>query len=71
MSISYRALNAVTRPFQFLIGRFSDTLDDLSNSHVQLWLISLDARSGYHQVSIRVQDQEKLAFLEPDSNKYC
>ena len=35
-----------------------------------IYIISLDARQGYHQVVVRVSDQEKLAFF-PDDLKYC
>ena len=52
MYVFYRALNTVTRAYHFPIGRFSDTLDHLGDSHGQLWFISFGARSEYHQVSI-------------------
>ena len=71
MYIFYRALNTVTRAYHFPIGRFSDNLDRLGDSYGQLWFIRLGARSGYHQVSIWTQDQEKLKFFGPDDNKYC
>ena len=33
-------------------------------------MISLDAAQGYHQIKVRDQDQEKLAFFAPDGWKY-
>ena len=56
MYISYRAINAVTRPLHFPVGRRSDTLDYLGDNHGQLCFISLDTRSGYYQVHVRTQD---------------
>ena len=56
MYVSYRAINTVTRPFHFPVGRCSDTLDDLGDNHGQLCFISLDTRSGYYQVYVRTQD---------------
>ena len=35
-----------------------------------IYIISLDARQGYHQVAVRVSDLEKLAFFTPDDLKY-
>lgn len=68
MCVSYCSLNVATRPFKLPNGKGNDTLGYLNNSHGHLWFISLDARSGYHQVVVRVVDQDKLAFSDPDSN---
>ena len=48
MCVSYRALNDVTQQFQCKIGRCSDDLNDIGDSHGHLLFISLDTRSGYH-----------------------
>ena len=32
-------------------------------------MISLDARSGYHQICVRESDQEKLVFFTPSGTK--
>ena len=36
----------------------------------EIWIISLDAHQGYHQVSVRKIDREKLPFCSPDDRKY-
>ena len=36
----------------------------------RLYFISLDNKTGYHQISVRFADQEKLAFFAPDNKKY-
>ena len=48
LCVSYRALNGVTRSFEFPIPRCSDSIEDLGDSYVKLYFISLNARSGYH-----------------------
>ena len=63
MYVSYRRLNAVTKPFQFPIPRYDDAITISECGAVLIWIISLDARQGYHQVEVRFADQEKLAFL--------
>ena len=71
MCISYRRLNAITKPFQFPIPRCDDAISILGSGAGDIWIISLDARQGYHQVSVRKADREKLAFFAPDDRKYC
>ena len=36
----------------------------------EIYIITVDARQGYHQVAVRKLDQEKLAFFAPDGKKY-
>jgi hypothetical protein len=36
-----------------------------------LWFISLDCRQGFHQILIRLLDQEKTAFYTPNGDKEC
>ena len=31
----------------------------------------MDSRQGYHQISVRHVDIEKLAFFAPDNHKYA
>ena len=71
MCISYRKLNSITKPFQFPIPRCDDAITILSWGAGEIWVISLDARQGYHQVAVRKMDREKLAFFAPDDLKYC
>ena len=71
MCVSYRKLSAVTKPFQFPIPRCDAVTFILGCGADEVWIISLDARQGYHQVSVRKQDREKLEFSSPDDLKYC
>jgi hypothetical protein len=70
MCVSYRKLNQVTLPFEYPIPRCEDAIDDFGDSAGKLFFISLDARSGYHQLAVRECDQDKLAFFSPDGEKY-
>ena len=63
LCVSYRPLNGITRSFEFPISRCADSIEELGDSCGILFIISLDARSGYHQIRVRQCDQEKLAFL--------
>jgi hypothetical protein len=71
MCVSYRKLNSVTLPFEYPIARCDDSLDNFGDSHGQLWFISLDGRTGFHQIKVHPADREKLAFFAPDLLKYC
>ena len=44
---------------------------NVSSGAGKIWIISLDARQGYHQVAVREIDREKLAFFYPNDRKYC
>jgi hypothetical protein len=70
MCVSYRKLNGVTLAFEYPIPRCDDAIDDFGDGFGRLWFISLDARQGYHQIRVRLLDQEKLAFFGPDGKKY-
>ena len=69
--VSYRKLNSITKPFQFIIPRCDDAITILSWGAGDIWIISLDARQGYHQVTVLKIDREKLSFFAPDDRKYC
>ena len=71
MCVSYRKLNAVTLPFTYPIPRCDDSIHDLGDHNGPLFFMSLDARTGHHQIRVRDQDQEKLAFFAPNNRKYC
>ena len=71
MCVSYRKLNSVTKPSQYPIPRCDDSVTFMGFGSDIIFFISLDARQGYHQVSVRHMDREKLAFFAPDGNKYC
>ena len=69
LCVSYRPLNIVTRSFEYPILRCADSIEDLVDSCGRLMIISLDARSGYHQIGVRSCDREKLVFFTPGGNK--
>lgn len=71
MCVSYRALNTVTKPFQYPIPRCDASIDTIGEGSVCVYIIVLDCRQGYHQVAVHPDDQEKLAFFSPDGEKYC
>ena len=48
MCVSYRKLNSITKPFQFPIPRCDDAVMILGWGAGEIWIISLDARQGYH-----------------------
>ena len=68
---SYRKLNVVTKPFQYPIPQCDESVTILNFGAHRIWIITLDARHGYHQVAVRTVDQEKLALFAPDNHKYC
>ena len=46
-------------------------MDNFGDSMGRLWMISVDMRTGYHQVGVKKEDQEKLGFMAPNHEKYC
>ena len=69
LCISYRPLNGVTKSFEFPIPRCTDSIENFGDSSGRMYFISLDARSGYHQIRVRKRDQEKLVFFTPNGKK--
>jgi hypothetical protein len=70
MCCSYRKVNGLTLPFEYPIPRCEDAIEDFGDSAGKVLFISLDARSGYHQIAVRECDQDKLAFFSPDKEKW-
>jgi hypothetical protein len=60
--VNYRPLNAVTKPFDYPIPRCDDALEECGDSKGRLYFISVDAKAGYHQISVEKHSQEKLAL---------
>jgi hypothetical protein len=65
MCVGYRKLKAITHPFEYHIARCDDSLDNFGDSHGQLWITSLDGRTGFHQIAVHPADCENLAFFHP------
>lgn len=60
--VDYRDLNAVTRADTFPLPRIDDLLDQLGNSR---YFSTLDLASGYWQIRVHPDSQEKTAFVTP------
>ena len=61
--VDYRKLNLVTEQDAHPLPRVDDLLDSLSGNCL---FSTLDLRSGYWQVSMSPEDQEKTAFITPN-----
>ena len=61
--IDYRRVNAVTRKDAYPLPRIDATLDTLAGSK---WFSTLDLISGYWQVEVDPEDQDKTAFCTPN-----
>ena len=57
--IDYRVLNSVTKPDVFPLPRINDLLDQLGKSK---YYTTLDLASGYWQIKVNANSQEKTAF---------
>ena len=60
--VDYRRVNAVTRKDAYPLPQVDETLDTLAGSK---WFSTLDLISGYWQVEVSPEDQEKTAFTTP------
>ncbi len=63
MCVDYRRLNALTKTMSMPLRDIQDTLAQLTGKK---FFISLDCKSGYHQVDMRREDCGKTAFVTPD-----
>ena len=70
MCVSYRGLNGVTWSFEYPIGRCDSAIEDLGDAAGPLYFICLDKAQGYHQIAVKQEARDKLAFFAPDNMKY-
>ena len=52
MCVSYTKLNDITKTFEFPIPRCDDAIRNIGAVSNKIRIISLDARQGYHQISV-------------------
>ena len=70
LCVSYRKLNAITKPFQYPIPRCDDAVEEIDTQ--ARYFISIDLDSGYWQVRASKNARERLAFFTPDGKKtFC
>jgi hypothetical protein len=60
LCVNYKALNDVTKKDNYPLPRVDDIFDSLKGAK---WFITLDLASGYWQIKVRTEDQEKTAFI--------
>lgn len=60
--VDYRSLNQVTKPDTFPLPRIDDLLDQLGKSK---YFTTLDLASGFWQIRVHPDSQEKTAFVTP------
>ena len=66
LTVSYRKLNAVTRPFIYPSRRCDDAARDIGKSK---HFITMDFESGFWQVLLHEMSRDKTAFFVPDGQK--
>ena len=66
MCVSYRALNKITKPFKYPIGRCDDAVDDLGDGA---------GRKTAHMDIIRFESRQRIKktwhFFSPDGKSTC
>jgi hypothetical protein len=62
MCINYTNLNKVYPKDEYLLPRIYQIIDSIASCEL---LSFLDAYSGYHQISLAIDDEEKIVFITP------
>ncbi|XP_036340634.1 uncharacterized protein LOC118750003 [Rhagoletis pomonella] len=60
--VDYRELNAITKPDRYPLPRIDDLLHEAKDTN---FMSTLDLQSGYWQVGMKDEDQDKTAFVTP------
>lgn len=60
--VDYRRLNSVTIPDRYPLPRIDDLLDA---AKPKMCMSTMDLRSGYWQVAVKVDDRDKTGFITP------
>ncbi|EXX64785.1 gag-pol fusion protein [Rhizophagus irregularis DAOM 197198w] len=58
--VNYKPLNNITKKDNYPLPRIDELLDSLQDAQ---WFTTLDLASGYWQIKVRAEDQEKTAFI--------
>jgi hypothetical protein len=67
LTISYRKLNQVTKPFAFPIPRCDDAVEEIGP--YAKFFIAFDLDSGYWQIASDMEARARLAFFTPTGKK--
>ena len=68
--VSYRGLNKVTKLYEYPIPCCDMDITIFDIGSTGIYFITVDAKKGYHNITVRECDVEKLAFFGSDNNKY-
>jgi hypothetical protein len=58
--VNYKPLNDITKKDNYPLSRIDEMLDVLQDAQ---WFTTLDLASGYWQIKVKKEDQEKTAFI--------
>ena len=70
MCVSYRKLKGITKYIELTIPCCDDSITTIGTGSNIIFIISLDTRKGYHQISVRHVNREKLALFVLDNQKF-
>ena len=68
--VSYGGWNKVTKINEHSISRYDMAITIIELGSAGIYFITVDAKQGYHQISVRDCNIEKLAFFGPDIQQY-
>ena len=70
MCVSYNGLNKATKIYEYPIPRCDMAITIIELGSTGIYFITVDAKQGYHQITVRDFDVEKLAFFGSDNKTY-